>query len=178
MTKAEKTAAIEALKETFAENDFFYVTDASELSVAQVNDFRRLCYEKGIKMQVIKNTLIKKALENAPEEKNYAALFDVLKGPTAVLFTETANAPARVLKDFRESHEKPVLKAAYIESSVYTGDDQIEVLSKLKSKEELIGDVIGLLQSPAKNVISSLQSGGQTLSGLLKALSERQEQAG
>lgn len=175
MTRAEKTAAIEALKETFAESDYFYVTDASELSVAEVNDFRRLCFEKGIQMKVYKNTLIQKALEAAPEDKNFQDIIDVLKGPTAVLFTETANAPARILKEFRETHEKPVLKAAYIETSVYTGDDQIESLSKLKSKEELVGDVIGLLQSPAKNVISSLQSGGQTLSGLLQALGEREE---
>lgn len=174
MTKAEKTAAIEALKETFAETDFFYVTDASELSVAEVNDFRRLCYEKGIQMKVYKNTLIQKALEAAPEEKNYQGIINVLKGPTAVLFAETANAPARILKEFRQTHEKPVLKAAYIETGVYTGDDQIEVLSKLKSKEELVGDVIGLLQSPAKNVIGSLQSGGQKLSGLLQTLSERE----
>jgi len=126
MTRAEKTAAIEALKETFAESDFFYVTDASDLSVAEVNDFRRLCFEKGIKMKVYKNTLIEKALEAAPEDKNYQPIIDALVGPTAVLFTETANAPARILKEFREKHEKPVLKAAYIEASVYTGDDQIE----------------------------------------------------
>ncbi len=175
MTKAEKTATIEALKETFAENEFFYVTDASELTVAQVNDFRRLCFEKGITMKVYKNTLVKKALEAAPEDKNYQKIIDIMKGPSAILFTDTANAPARVLKNFRESHDKPVLKAAYIETSVYEGDEMIETLSKLKSKEELLGDVIGLLQSPPKNVISALKSGGQKLSGILKALEERGE---
>ncbi|NRB64668.1 MAG: 50S ribosomal protein L10 [Saprospiraceae bacterium] len=175
MTKAEKTATIEALKETFSENDFFYVTDASELTVAEVTDFRRLCFEKGIEMRVVKNTLVKKALEAAPEEKNYQKIIDALKGPTAILFTDTANAPARILKEYRETKEKPVLKAAYIDTSVYEGDDMIETLSKLKSKEELLGEVVGLLQSPAKNVISALSSGGQTLSGLLKTLSERGE---
>jgi large subunit ribosomal protein L10 len=175
MTKAEKTATIEALKEKFASAEFFYLTDSSTLTVEQVNNFRRLCFEKGIEMKVVKNTLVKKALEDAPEEKKYQDLHEALKGPTAILFTETANMPARVLKEFRESNDKPVLKAAYIDSSIYVGDDQIEVLSKLKSKEELIGEVIVLLQSPIKNVLGSLQSGGNTLSGLLKALEERGE---
>merc|ERR1711916_225480 len=111
-------------------------------------------------MKVYKNTLVKKALEAAPEDKNYQKIIDIMKGPSAILFTDTANAPARVLKNFRESHDKPVLKAAYIETSVYEGDEMIETLSKLKSKEELLGDVIGLLQSPPKNVISALKSGG------------------
>ncbi len=175
MTKAEKTATIEALKEKFASSEFFYLTDSSTLTVAEVNDFRRLCFQKGIEMKVVKNTLVKKALEDAPEEKRYQDLYEALKGPTAILFTETANLPARVLKDYRENNEKPVLKAAYIDSSVYVGDDQIETLSKLKSKEELIGEVIVLLQSPVKNVLGSLQSAGNTLSGLLKALEERAE---
>ncbi len=173
MTKAEKTATIEALKEKFEETSFFYLTDSSTLSVEQVNNFRRKCFEADIQMKVIKNTLIKKALETAPEDKNYEALYESLKGQTAILFTTTANAPAKVLKEFRKENEKPVLKAAYIDTAVYVGDDQIESLTKLKSKEDLIGEVITLLQSPAKNVISSLQSGGATLSGLLKALEER-----
>ncbi len=175
MTKAEKTATIEALKEKFASAEFFYLTDSSTLTVEQVNKFRRLCFEKGIEMKVVKNTLVKKAMEDAPEEKKYQDLQEALKGPTAILFTETANMPARVLKQFRESNDKPVLKAAYIDSSIYMGDDQIEVLSKLKSKEELIGEVIVLLQSPVKNVLGSLQSGANTLAGLLKALEERGE---
>ncbi|MCI5081219.1 MAG: 50S ribosomal protein L10 [Saprospiraceae bacterium] len=173
MTKAEKTATIEALKEKFEETSFFYLTDSSTLTVEQVNNFRRKCFEADIQMKVIKNTLIKKALETAPEDKNYEALYESLKGQTAILFTTTANAPAKVLKEFRKENEKPVLKAAYIDTAVYVGDDQLESLTKLKSKEDLIGEVITLLQSPAKNVISSLQSGGATLSGLLKALEER-----
>lgn len=173
MTKAEKTATIEALKEKFADTDYFYLTDSSTLTVAQVNRFRRLCFEKGVEMKVVKNTLIKKALDSAPEDKGFQELYDLLKGHTAILFTDTANVPARILKEFRKDFEKPVLKAAYIETAVYVGDEQIEPLSKLKSKEELIGDVILLLQSPAKNVLGALQSGEQKLAGLIKALEER-----
>lgn len=177
MTKAEKAAAIEGLKDKFSNVSYFYLTDASTLTVEQVNKFRGLCFEKGIEMKVVKNTLAQKALESFPEELNYDALYESLKGPTAILFTETANMPAKVLKEFRKESEKPVLKAAYIETAVYIGDDQIEPLSKLKSKEDLLAEVIGLLQSPAKNVIASLQSGGQTISGLLKALEERGDAA-
>ncbi len=173
MTRQEKATVIEELKEKFERTEFFYIADSSTLTVQEVNDFRRLCFEKGIEMKVVKNTLAQKALESAPEDKNYAQVYEALKGPTAFLFTDTANAPARVIKEYRKDHERPILKAAYIDTSVYMGDDQLEVLTKLKSKEELVGEVIGLLQSPIKNVVSSLQSGGQTLSGLLKALEER-----
>lgn len=173
MTRAEKTATIEALKDKLENVEYFYVTDSSTLTVEEVNTFRGLCFEKGIEMRVVKNTLLKKAIEAVPEEKNYNELLEALKGPTALLFTDTANAPARVLKEFRKDHEKPTLKAAYIDTDVFFGDDQIETLAKLKSKEELIGEIVTLLQSPAKNVISALQSGGSTLSGLLKALEER-----
>ena len=175
MTKAEKMTAIAELKEKFSNNSFFYLTDSSTLTVEQVNNLRRLCFEKGVEMKVVKNALAKKALEDAPEEKGYSKLFDSLKGPTAVLFTETANTPAKIIEEFRKEHERPVLKAAYIDTSVYIGDDQVKVLAALKSKEELIGEIIGLLQSPAKNVISSLKSGGSTIMGLLKALEGRAE---
>ncbi|MCB0632909.1 MAG: 50S ribosomal protein L10 [Saprospiraceae bacterium] len=173
MTKAEKAAAIEGLKDKFSNVSYFYLTDASTLTVEQVNNFRRLCFEKGVEMKVVKNTLAQKALESFDADRRYDALYESLKGPTAILFTETANVPAKVLKEFRKDSEKPILKAAYIDTAVYIGDDQIDSLTKLKSKEELIGEVIGLLQSPAKNVISALQSGGQTIVGLLKALEER-----
>ncbi len=173
MTRAEKTATIEALKDKLENIEYFYVTDSSTLSVDEVNKFRGMCFEKGIEMRVVKNTLLKKAIEAISEEKNYDELLEALKGPTALLFTDTANAPARVLKEFRKDHEKPTLKAAYIDTDVFFGDDQIDRLSQLKSKEELVGEIISLLQSPAKNVISALQSGGNTLSGLLKALEER-----
>ena len=175
MTKAEKTATIEDLKEKLNNIQFFYLTDSSTLSVAQINKFRRMCYERGIEMRVVKNTRVKKAMEEAPEEKNYAALYEALKGPTAILFTDTANAPAKLLKVFREDNEKPVLKAAYIDTDVFLGDDQINTLATLKSKEDLIGEIIALLQSPAKNVVGALKSGGQKLSGILKTLEARAE---
>ncbi len=175
MTRTEKAAVIEALKEKLNDTEFFYVTDSSALTVEQVNNFRQLCYEKGVEMKVVKNTLFRKALEAGDTEKNYERLYEVLKGTTAVLWTKTANAPAKVIKEFRENHEKPVLKAAYIDTAIYIGDDQVESLTKLKSKEDLISEVITLLQSPVKNVIGSLQSGGNTLAGLIKALQERAE---
>ncbi|MEQ8702314.1 MAG: 50S ribosomal protein L10 [Phaeodactylibacter sp.] len=173
MTRAEKTATIEALKEKLSEVEHFYLADSSTLTVEQINKFRGMCFEKGVEMKVVKNTLIQKALEAAPEEKNYEELYQALKGHTAILFTEVANVPAKLIKEFRADGEKPALKAAYIESDVYIGDDKLEALASLKSKEDLLAEVIALLQSPAKNVISSLKSGGQTLSGLLKTLEER-----
>jgi len=174
MTRTEKVAAVEALKEKFSNSEFFYVTDASTLTVEQVNKLRAMLFEKGIQMQVVKNTLARKALEALPEENNYGELFDALKGPTAILFTEVANAPARVIKDFRGKDERPILKAAYIDSAIYKGDNQLGTLSDLKSKEELLGDLLGLLQSPIQNVMGALNSGGNTLSGLLKALEQRE----
>jgi large subunit ribosomal protein L10 len=175
MTKAEKTLAIEELSVKFADSKYFYLTDCSELNVETINKLRRTCFEQGIKLKVVKNTLIKKALEKAAESnnENYEDLYTVLKGASALMFTETGNAPAKLIKKFREENEKPLLKAAFIESEVYLGDDQLESLVDLKSKEDLIGDVILILQSPIKNLIGSLQSGGSTISGLLKALEER-----
>ncbi len=176
MTREEKTLVIESLKKKFEENDFFYLLNASSMTVGQVNELRSKFYKQNISMQVVKNTLVEKALADAPAEKGYAELLSALKGPTALVFTEVANAPARIVKDFRgKEDEKPVLKGAYIDSSVYLGDDQLDLLASLKSKEELIGDIILLLQSPMKNVIGSLQSGGSTIMGLLKALEGRQE---
>ncbi len=173
MTKAEKTVLIEELKDKFENTPFFYVADASTMTVEKVNAFRRLCFEQGVEMRVVKNTLAKKALEGAPKEKNYEGIFPAFKGPTALLFTEVNNVPARILKDFRKDNERPILKAAYIDSAIYEGDESIEALTKLKSKEELIGDVIGLLQSPIKNLVGALKSGGDTIMNLLKALEER-----
>ena len=174
MKRADKVASIEALKDKFENNEFFYLTDSSELTVETINKLRSLCYEKGVEMKVVKNTLVIKALENEPEEKGYKALFDSLKGPTTILFSDTANVPARIMEEFRKSHDKPVLKAAYIDSDVYVGDDQLKVLAALKSKDEMVGEIITLLQSPIKNVISGLQSGSSTLAGLVKALQERE----
>lgn len=173
MTKAEKTQVIENLSEKFANSDYFYLTDFISLSVEQVNKFRRLCFENDVEFKVVKNTLIKKALEKHAEDKGYEELYDVLKGSTAIMFTETGNVPAKLISQFRKENEKPVLKAAYIDTAIYKGDDQLDTLKAIKSKEELIGDIILLLQSPVKNVVGSLNSGGNTLSGLLKALEER-----
>lgn len=175
MTRADKAASIEELKGKFEETSFFYLTDASTLTVEQINKFRGMCFEKDIEMKVVKNTLAIKALETFPEDRNYVGLYESLKGPTAILFTSTANVPAKVIKEFRKEAEKPVLKAAYIDTDVFVGDDQLDALASLKSKEDLIGEVITLLQSPVKNVLGALQSGGNTLSGLLKALEERGE---
>jgi len=173
MTKSDKTTVIDELSQKFTDNSFFYLADSSTLSVIQVNEFRRKCFESGVEMQVVKNTLAKKAMEKAGGESTYSALFDVLKGPTAILFSETANTPARVIEEFRKKNEMPILKAAYIDSDTYIGDDQLSALAALKSKEELVGDIIALLQSPIKTVVSAVQSGGSTLSGLLKALEQR-----
>ncbi len=173
MTREDKAKAIEVLKEKFNEASFFYVTDSSSLNVAQVNDLRQKCFENDIQMHVVKNTLIIKALEETAEEKGYTPLFDILKGPTSLMFSEVANAPAKLIKEFRKTHDKPILKAAYIDSDVFIGDENVAVLADLKSKEDLIGEVILLLQSPAKNVISALKSGGSTIAGLIKALEER-----
>mgnify|MGYP000362648126 CR=1 FL=1 len=177
MTKAQKTVAIDELAEQFADAKYFYLTDCSELTVEKINNIRRAGYEQGIQIKVVKNTLIKKALEKAAtsNEENYEDLYGSLKGASALMFSEHGNAPAKLIKKFRENFDKPILKAAFIESEVYVGDDQLENLVNIKSKEDLIGDVIMLLQSPIKNVIGSLQSGGNTLSGLLKALEERAE---
>lgn len=175
MTRNEKAAAIEALKEKFENNEYFYIADASQLSVAKVNELRGACFEKGITMQVVKNTLARKAMEQLSEESNYQSVFDALKGPTALLFSEVANAPAKVIKEFRGDNERPILKAAYIAGSAYTGDDQLEALTKLKSREDLLADVLTLLESPMQNLLGGLQSGGQNVANLLKALEERGE---
>ncbi len=176
MTREEKSMVIDELSSKFKESPYFYIADSSELTVEDINKFRGLCFEKGVEMRVVKNTLIKKALEAAGgEEAGYADLYEALKGPSSLMFTEVANAPAKLMKEFRESFDKPVLKAAFIETAVYLGDDAIDQLAALKSKEELLGEIVLLLQSPAKNVVSALKSSSQTIAGLVKALQERAE---
>jgi len=173
MRREEKANIVAELTEKFNNANFFYVADSSELNVEDVNALRRLCFDQGIELRVTKNTLVKKALEAS--DKTFDDLYEVLKGPTSLMFTDTSNAPAKLIKEFRKKKEKPVLKAAYIDSDVFIGDDQLNTLADLKSKEELIGEIIGLLQSPAKNVISALQSGKNTLAGLIKTLADRPE---
>lgn len=171
MKKEEKHEVVLALAETIAAYGNFYITDTANLSVAKVNDIRRKCFENDIKMQVAKNKLIRKAMEASAGD--FSEMFDVLKGSSSILFSKTANAPAKLIKQLRKSGDKPVLKAAYIDSAVFIGDNQLDALVNLKSKEELLANIIALLQSPAKNVISGLQSGGNKLAGIVKTLQER-----
>ena len=171
MRKEEKQEVVLALTEQIQEYGNFYITDTANLTVAKVNAIRRKCFESDIKMQVAKNTLIKKAMEAAGGD--YSEMYDVLKGSSSIMFSKTANAPAKLIKQLRKQGDKPVLKAAYIDSAVFIGDNQLDALVNLKSKEELVADIIALLQSPAKNVISGLQSGGNKLAGIVKTLQER-----
>ena len=173
MTKHEKNEAIEVLKEKFSQYNNFYVTDTEALSVAQVSKLRRICFNKKVEMKVAKNTLIKKALEGLNNDR-FSNVYESLHGVTALLFSESAKEPALIISTFRKESngEKPVLKAAFIDGDVFTGDDQLKTLTSLKSKQDLIGEIIGLLQSPAKNVISGLNAGGK-LASLVKALEER-----
>ncbi len=173
MTKEQKGVVLEALREKIKVSPFFYVLDPTAMTVKETNDLRRKCFDKGIEMQVVKNALAVSVMRDLPAEKNYAPLFDAFKGQTALLFCNTANVPARLLKEISKTKDKPKLKGAYVDSAVFLGEDQLETLTKLKSKEEMLGEVIGLLQSPAKNVISALLSSGQKIAGLVKALEER-----
>jgi large subunit ribosomal protein L10 len=174
MTKEEKSQYIEDLATKLSETGVFYVTDTAGLDVETVNSLREKCFKASIELRVVKNTLLKKAMEKI-EDKNYEELYGVLAGPTAIMFSEVGNAPAKLIKDFRKKNDKPLVKGAFIEEAIYTGDENLEFLSSIKSKEELIGEIIGLLQSPAKNVISGLKSGGGTIAGIIKTLSERTE---
>ena len=174
MNKQEKDKTIGELREKFDSNSYIYFTDASAMTVEQVNKLRRMCFQKGIEMTVVKNKLARKAMESLGEERGFAPVYKALAGPTAILLTDTANAPAKLMKEFRgKDGKKPVLKAAYIDSDVIFGDENLDMLIALKSKHELIGDIIMLLQSPAKNVISALKSSGSTIAGLVKTLQER-----
>jgi large subunit ribosomal protein L10 len=173
MTKEQKNEVIEALKEKFSQYNNFYVTNTEALSVDQIGKLRRICFDKKVEMKVAKNTLIKKALESLNTTR-YADVFDSLSGVTALLFSEDAKEPALIISDFRRSSkgELPGLKAAFIDGDVFAGDNQLEALRTLKSKNDLIGEIIGLLQSPLSNVMSGLNAGGK-LAGLVKALEER-----
>ena len=173
MTKEQKNEVIEALKEKFSQYNNFYVTNTESLSVDQVSKLRRVCFSKQVEMKVAKNTLIKKALESLNEER-FSNVFDSLHGVTALMFSENAKEPALIISDFRKDSklEIPVLKAAFIDGDVFAGDKQLDALKNLKSKHDLIGEIIGLLQSPAKNVISGLNAGSK-LASLVKALEER-----
>lgn len=172
MTRADKNLLIEELSQVLAERNVVYLADASGMNSAQTSNFRRECYSKGITVRVVKNTLLRQAMERI-EDKDFSELYETLKGQTVLLTSEVGNLPAKVIKELRKKSELPKLKAAYVDSACFIGDNQIDALSTIKSKEEVIADVVALLQSPAKNVLGALQSGGHTISGLVKALEER-----
>ena len=171
MKKTEKGSIIDALSEKIANSSNFYLADISDLNAEATYKLRKACFEKKVTLQVVKNSLLRKALEKSGKQVD--ELLPLLNHNTSVMFCETANAAAQLIKEFRKTADKPVLKGAYVQESVYIGDNQLEFLSAIKSKEELLGDIIGLLQSPIKNVISCLQSGQNKLTGLVKALEER-----
>lgn len=171
MTKEEKNALIEEITEILKNNNVIYLTDIEGLNAAQTSQLRRMCFNKKVQLRVVKNTLLKKAMERSG--KNFGELFPTLKGMTSLMIAESGSTPARLILEVRKKSEKPILKGAYVEEAIFVGDHQLKVLENLKSREELIGDIILLLQSPIKNVVSALNSGGQTIAGLLKTLEER-----
>ena len=172
MRREEKNAIIDSLAEKLKEYSHFYLTDTAQLNAADTIALRRKCFENDIKLIVVKNTLLRKALEMS--EGNFEVLDPMLNGTTSIMFTQTGNAPAKLIKEFRKAHDKPVLKGAYVQESVFVGENMLDALVSVKTREELIGDIILLLQSPAKNVVSALQSGGNKLHGVLETLSKKE----
>ena len=172
MKSSEKKVIIDNLQEQINSYNHFYLTDISGLNAEKTSDLRRLCFNQNIKLVVVKNTLFRKALETS--NKNVEEIYDALKGNTSVMFTENANMPAKLIKDFSKKHKKPVLKAAFVEEAIYMGENQLEALIAVKSKSELIADVVALLQSPMKTVLGQLQSGGNIIHGVLKTLGEKE----
>lgn len=171
MTKEDKNQIIDSLVEQLNQHSNFYLADTSDLNVDTTNKLRRLCFRRNVELQVVKNTLLKKAMEKT--NRDFSSLYDVLKGTTSIMFSDTGNVPARLIKEFRKNYAKPILKGAYVEETCFVGDSQLEVLVNIKSKNELIGDIVALLQSPVRNVIGALQSGGGKIAGIVKTLSEK-----
>ncbi len=171
MTREEKLNVIEDLTAQLAENSTIYLADISGLDATTTSNLRRACFKANVKLSVVKNTLLAKAMEAS--EKDFGELPEVLKGNTSLMFAEAGNGPAKLIKTFRKKSDKPLLKGAFIAEAIYIGDEQLDTLVSIKSREEMIGEIIGLLQSPAKNVISGLKSGGGKLAGILKTLSEK-----
>ncbi len=171
MKRSEKLEVIEQLTNEINSYSHFYIADISGLNAEVTSNLRRLCNKREVKLVVVKNKLFRKALENS--NKDTAELYDVLKDTTSVLFSNTGNVPAKLIKEFSKKNKKPVFKAAFVEECAYIGESQLDALIDVKSKEELIGGIISMLQSPIKNVVSALQSGGQTISGVLKTLEQR-----
>ena len=172
MTREEKAKYIDELVDQLNGNNVIYLADTAELTVEVINNFRRRAFKANISLRVVKNTLLAKAMDKV-EDKDFGDLKETLSGATSIMFSEVGNAPAKLIKDFRKKNDKPILKGAWIDEGVYIGDDQLQMLADIKSKEELLGDIISILQSPAKNVVSGLKSAGGTIAGLLKTLEER-----
>jgi len=173
MTRQEKDTLISDLAERLSNSEVVYLADVADLNAEDAGKLRRLCFQRDVQLQVVKNTLLRIAMERV-EGKEYGELTEVLKGNTGIMISEAGNAPAKLIKEFRKKSAKPILKGAYIQESIYLGDESLDMLVELKSKDELIGEIIGLLQSPAKNVVSGLKSGGGTLAGIVKTLQERE----
>ena len=173
MKKEEKNQSVNVLAEKLSVSNNFYLTDISNLNVETSNKLRRICFKRNIQLKMVKNTLLKKAMEKSG--KDFSPLYDILQGSTSIMFSDVANDPAKMIREFRKTAPKPILKAAYVEEMVYVGDDQLDALINIKSKNEMIGVVIGMLRSPLQNVMSALQSGNNLLSGIVKTLSEKPE---
>lgn len=172
MTREEKNAAIEDIKVKLENTDHFYLADISGLNAEETGNLRRKCFENDIELKVVKNTLLKIAFEKL---ENYEEFYDILKGNTSIMFTSKGNAPGKLIKEFRKKMDKPILKGAFVEEGLYLGDDKVEVLASIKSKEEVIADIVQLLQSPMKNVISSLDSGSNILAGVIETLTNKEK---
>lgn len=172
MNREEKAQYIDDLAAELSAANILYLTDTADLTVETINSLRRRCFQSNISLKVVKNTLLKKAMDRV-EGKNYGELTSLLKGSTSIMISQEANAPARLIQEFRKKNQKPILKGAYIEEAIFIGDNQLVALETLKSKEELIGEIVGLLQSPAKNVLSGLMGAGGKIAGILKTLEER-----
>jgi len=172
MNKEQKAQYIDNLTQELKDASIFYLADTSALTVETINKLRRRCFNANIRVEAVKNTLLAKAIDRVGNE-TMKELLPVLHGQTSIMFAEVGNAPAKIIKDFRQKNDKPVLKAAYVEEAVYVGDNQLDALVAIKSKDELLGDIIGLLQSPAKNVVSALKGQGGKIAGILKTLEER-----
>ena len=172
MTREEKAKYISDLAADLTANNVLYLADTAELTVETINALRRRCFQTNISLKVVKNSLLKKAMDRV-EGKNYGELRDLLKGSTSIMISQEANAPARLIQEFRKKNDKPILKGAYIEEAIFVGDNQLIALETMKSKEELIGEIVGLLQSPIKNVVSGLKGSGGKIAGILKTLEQR-----
>ena len=175
MKREEKSKAITEITDVLSNNGIIYLTDISGLNSIETSNLRRLCFKSGVKLAVMKNTFLEQAM--TASDKDFGDLLETLKGNTSLMLSDVGNAPAKVIKDFRRKSDRPILKGAIIENDIYLGDEQLELLSSIKSKEEIIGEIVILLQSPARNIISALKSSSSKLSGIIQTLSNREEQS-